>query len=378
MEYPMICFNYGRTEKDGTYSESTKNGMLGVIIHEVGHNFFPMIINNDERQWSWMDEGLNSFVEYLTEELWDNKFPTRGGPAWTITDYMKLPKDQLEPIMSNSENIVGFGPNAYTKPATGLNILRETVMGRELFDYAFKEYARRWAFKHPEPADLFRTLEDASGEDLDWFWRGWFYGTDACDMAIDTVKYFTADTSKAPMEQRELTTRVSVPKPIAINRYDDISKIRNREDKNIKFAADADTSLQDFYYRYNRGQEPYDTTRYEISTPGGGQEALDDAAKQKIAGKHFYEITFSNKGGLVMPVIIEWTYKDGTKEIEKLPAEVWRANETTFAKVFAKEKEVVNVVVDPNFETSDVNTTDNVFPRTPDKPSKFDELKKKN
>ncbi|HZE86553.1 MAG TPA: M1 family metallopeptidase, partial [Puia sp.] len=176
MEYPMICFNFGRTEKDGSYSEATKYGMLGVVIHEVGHNFFPMIINSDERQWSWMDEGLNSFVEYLTEELWDNKFPVRGkGPAWAIVDYMKLPKDQLEPIMTNSENIIGFGPNAYTKPATGLNMLRETIMGRELFDYAFKEYARRWAFKHPTPADLFRTMNDASAENLDWFWRGWFY-----------------------------------------------------------------------------------------------------------------------------------------------------------------------------------------------------------
>jgi hypothetical protein len=189
MEYPMICFNYGRTEKDGTYSESTKNGMIGVVIHEVGHNFYPMIINSDERQWSWMDEGLNSFVEYLAEELWDNKFPSKKGAAYTIVDYMKLPKNELEPIMSNSENIVRFGPNAYTKPATGLNILRETIMGRKLFDYAFKEYAKRWAFKHPTPADLFRTMEDASGEDLDWFWRGWFYGTDPVDISLDSVKW---------------------------------------------------------------------------------------------------------------------------------------------------------------------------------------------
>ncbi|MFM2146710.1 MAG: hypothetical protein RL732_1546 [Bacteroidota bacterium] len=376
MEYPMICFNYGRTEKDGSYSESTKYGMLGVIIHEVGHNFFPMIINNDERQWSWMDEGLNSFVEYLTEELLDNKFPTRGGPAWTITDYMKLPKDQLEPIMSNSENIVGFGPNAYTKPATGLNILRETIMGRELFDYAFKEYARRWAFKHPEPADLFRTLEDASGEDLDWFWRGWFYGTDACDMAIDTVKYFAADTSKAPMEQRELTTKVSVPKPIAINRYDDISKIRNREDKNIKFAADADTTLQDFYYRYNRGQEPYDTTRYEIATPGGNQEALDDVAKQKIAGKHFYEITFSNKGGLVMPIIVEFNFKDGTKDVERIPAQVWRLNEQKVTKLFMKDKEVASIKLDPMKETADINESNNSWGSIAE-PSRFTAFKMK-
>ena len=106
--------------------------------------------------------------------------------------------------MTNSENIIGFGPNAYTKPATGLNILRETIMGRELFDYAFKEYARRWAFKHPEPADFFRTMEDASGEDLDWFWRGWFYGTDACDISLDTVKYYKANLILCPHRVRAI------------------------------------------------------------------------------------------------------------------------------------------------------------------------------
>src|ERR1700712_1529457 len=215
MEYPMICFNNGRTEKDGTYSEATKYGMLGVIIHEVGHNFFPMIINSDERQWSWMDEGLNTFVQYLTEELYDNKFPVRGkGPAWAIVDYMKLPKDQLEPIMTNSEDIIGFGPNAYTKPATGLNMLRETIMGRELFDYAFKEYARRWAFKHPTPADLFRTMNDASAENLDWFWRGWFYGTDACDISLDSVKTAKPNfNGPLPPRFRDTVMNQSVAKP---------------------------------------------------------------------------------------------------------------------------------------------------------------------
>ncbi|MEZ7888316.1 MAG: M1 family metallopeptidase, partial [Cloacibacterium sp.] len=231
MEYPMICFNYGRTEKDGTYSEGIKNGMIGVIIHEVGHNFFPMIINSDERQWSWMDEGLNTFVEYLTEELWDNKFPSRRGPAHTIVNYMKLPKDQLEPIMTNSENIIHFGPNAYAKPATGLNILRETIMGRELFDKAFKTYSKRWAFRHPEPADLFRTMEDASGEDLDWFWRGWFYSTDAVDIAIDKVTVATPDFDGKP-QARDFKYKVDEPQ---VNDFEDISKIRNKEDKKITF-----------------------------------------------------------------------------------------------------------------------------------------------
>ena len=368
MEYPMICFNFGRTEKDGTYSEGTKNGMLGVVIHEVGHNFFPMIINSDERQWSWMDEGLNSFVEYLAEELWDNKFPVSKGPAYTITDYMKLPKDQLEPIMSNSENIIGFGPNAYSKPATGLNILRETIMGRQLFDYSFKEYARRWAFKHPEPADFFRTMEDASGEDLDWFWRGWFYGTDACDISLDTVKAFKADVNAVASSVRDTTMMRKYQKPV-LNSFEDISKIRNKDDQHITFATDADTTLRDFYWRYARSLETYDTSSYSMKTTIGNPP-LDDETKAKIAGKNFYELKFTNKGGLVMPVILEWTYKDGTKEIDKIPAQVWRKNEKGLTKVFMKDKEVESVRLDPMRETADIDESNNKWPNVP-QPSKF-------
>ncbi len=369
MEYPMICFNFGRTEKDGTYSEGTKNGMLGVIIHEVGHNFFPMIINSDERQWSWMDEGLNTFVEYLAEELWDNKFPSRRGPAAYITEYMKLPKDQLEPIMTNSENIVQFGPNAYSKPATGLNILRESIMGRELFDYAFKEYARRWAFKHPEPADLFRTLEDASGEDLDWFWRGWFYSTEVCDISLDTVKHSIPDLNTTAPEFKETVRMRSVDKP-QVPGFDDISKIRNREDQNITFQTDADTSLRDFYWNYARGIEPYDTAKYQEVMPGVKALDLTQEEKEKYGKKHMYELTFSNKGGLVMPVIIEWTYKDGTKEIDRIPAQVWRLNENKVVKSFVKDKEVASVKLDPFRETADINESNNGW-NTIAEPSRF-------
>ncbi|MBS1921599.1 MAG: M1 family metallopeptidase [Bacteroidetes bacterium] len=372
MEYPMICFNYGRTEKDGTYSEATKNGMIGVVIHEVGHNFFPMIINSDERQWTWMDEGLNTFVEYLTEELWDNKFPSRRGPAWTIVDYMKLPKDQLEPIMTNSEDIVQFGPNAYSKPATGLNILRETIMGRKLFDYAFKEYARRWAFKHPTPADFFRTMDDASGENLDWFWRGWFYGTDACDISLDSVKFAKADADvKAPGE-REVKQKLANPN---VSDFEDISKIRNREDKSITFATDADTATRDFYWRYDRGIEPYDTTSYSVKLPGFA-ETLDAADKEKYANKYFYELSFSNKGGLVMPIIIEWTYKDGTKEVDRIPAQVWRLNEKNVTKFFMKNKEVASIKLDPMRETADIDQSNNSW-NSIQQPSKFALFKQK-
>ena len=372
MEYPMICFNFGRTNKDGTYSESTKNGMIGVIIHEVGHNFFPMIINSDERQWSWMDEGLNTFVEYLSEELFDNKFPSRRGPAWTIADYMKLPKDQLEPIMTNSENINNFGANAYSKPATGLNILRETIMGREQFDYAFREYARRWAFKHPEPADFFRTMEDASAEDLDWFWRGWFFSTEACDISLDTVKYAKATLDAQP--PAPTTSMQPVQKPI-VNSFEDISKIRNRE-AGIRFETDRDTTLRDFYWRYARGIEPYDTTRY-ATTNEPFVEALTEEEKQKLAGKHFYELSFGNKGGLVMPIIIEWTFKDGTKEIDRIPAQIWRHNENKVTKFFMKNKEVASIKLDPMRETADINEANNTWGQITQEPSRFTVFKQK-
>jgi hypothetical protein len=362
MEYPMICFNFGRTEKDGTYTEATKNGMIGVIIHEVGHNFFPMIINSDERQWSWMDEGMNTFCEYLAEEMWDNKFPVSRGPAYKIVNYMKLPKDQLEPIMTNSENIIHFGPNAYAKPATGLNILRETIMGRELFDFSFKEFSRRWAFKHPTPADFFRTMEDASGEDLDWFWRGWFYNTDPCDLSLDSVKHYTVDlidNTPAPVTRTMID---KVAKPI-LNDFDDISKVRNRQDPNIVFATDADTSLRDFYWHYARGLVKVDTTAIE-RTITSGNDIVTAAEAQKIAGNiHYYELYISNKGGLVMPVIIEWTFEDGSKDITRISAHVWRKNEHNITKTFQFNKKVTGIKLDPMRETADIDEENNVWPQ---------------
>lgn len=356
MEYPMICFNFGRTEKDGTYSEGTKNGMIGVIIHEVGHNFFPMIINSDERQWSWMDEGLNTFTEYLTEEKWDNKFPSKRGPAWTIVDYMKLPKDQLEPIMSNSENIIQFGPNAYSKPATGLNILRETIMGRELFDKAFKTYSKRWAFKHPEPADFFRTMEDASGEDLDWFWRGWFYGTDPVDIAIDKVTMASPDFSTVK-EANE--TKYKVEEPLQ-NPFEDISKVRNKEDKTIAFEVEKDKDLQDFYYRYDRGQEKVDTNKeYTLKTEAN--IALDKKEQEKLKNINAYQIDFVNKGGLVMPVILEFTFEDGSKLRDKSSAQIWRHNEKKISKTFYFDKKLRSIQLDPMRETADIDTSNNFW-----------------
>jgi hypothetical protein len=349
MEYPMICFNYGRPKPDGTIPPQTRKGMIGVIIHEVGHNFFPMIINNDERQTTWMDEGINSFVENLTER---ERYPdidwSSDSPAGLVR-YMKGDSRNKRPLMSNPEQVIMLGPEQYAKAATSLDILRETVMGRELFDKAFKEYAQRWAFKHPKPADFFRTLEDASAVDLDWFWKGWFYTTDNVDQSIDEVKWFRLRNDKSTLENKNVKAQKG-----------DLAA--NGADKANPFNG----APQEFTLM-NTDPELYGEFRSRID---------DKAVMQKLQNKNIYEVTMSNKGGLVMPVIIEWTYKDGSKEIERIPAEVWRINETKFSKVFVKEKEVASVVIDPKQETTDINTDDNVFPKV-EKDSKFDAFKKK-
>jgi hypothetical protein len=186
MEYPMIAFCGARPRPDGSYHDQVARGLVSVTIHEVGHNWFPMIVGSDERKWTWMDEGLNTFLQYYGEQDFDANFPSRGGPAPNIVSYM-LDPDQV-PIMTHSDLIHrGFGPNGYTKPATGLMMLREEILGPELFDAAFQEYSQKWMFKKPQPADFYRSMEDGSGELLNWFWRGWFYTTHFNDQALASV-----------------------------------------------------------------------------------------------------------------------------------------------------------------------------------------------
>ena len=365
MEYPMICFNYGRPAPDGTYSERIKYGMIGVIIHEVGHNFFPMIVNSDERQWTWMDEGLNTFVQYLTEQEWDRNYPSRRGPAFKIVPYMSGDKSQISPIMTNSEQIQQFGWNAYAKPATALNILRETVMGRELFDHAFKTYSQRWAFRHPEPGDFFRTMEDASGTDLDWFWRGWFYTVDHVDIGISQMKYYQIDTKNPEIE-----------KPIAQRQYEEeeqhISQLYNKEDVTTT-AIEADPSLLDFYNRYN----PFEIQQADVEAYNEFVASLDEEERTLVeSGMHFYEVSFENIGGLVMPIILAWTYEDGSTEIERIPAEIWRYNAEKAVKVFAKEKKVTQLVIDPYRETADTDESNNYYPKR-NIPTRFEVFKEK-
>jgi len=365
MEYPMICFNGGRPEPDGTYSANTKYGMLGVIIHEVGHNYFPMIVNSDERQWSWMDEGLNTFLQYLTEQEWERNYPSRRGPAHLIVDYMKGDKNMISPIMTNSESIWQFGNNAYGKPATALNILRETIMGPELFDYAFKVYAQRWMFKHPTPADFFRTMEDASAVDLDWFWRGWFFTTDHVDIALDKVLVFRLNTGNLDNEA-ELRRQNDAAQP------QNISTIRNR-DRIQQTQTELYPELMDFY----NTRDPYSVTD------------LDKKETEEILGKltpeqrallnkemYFYEIHFKNIGGLVMPLIVEFTYADGTTEVHRIPAEIWKLDSKNVSRVFVTNKIATKIVLDPFLETADTDVTNNFWQNLPP-PTRHDLFKQR-
>ena len=362
MEYPMICFNHGRPEEDGSYSERTKFGMISVIIHEVGHNYFPMIVNSDERQWGWMDEGLDTFLQYLTEQDFGisypdaigslEKYPSRRGDPKKIVPYMAGDQNFIAPIMSNHENVYQSGPNAYAKPATALNILRETIMGNEVFDYAFKTYAKRWMFKHPTPEDFFRTMEDASATDLDWFWRGWFYSTDVVDIGVKNVKrFYFSDTP-----DQKASTRLK------------------------EFGYDLN-NLPDMVFKIDQGSDMFDSDLADGNAIEGSQILKDYLTEQGIdpnakSPKYFYEIEFEKPGGLVMPLIAEYNYADGTSEKVSYPVQVWRKNDSSLKKVIASDKELVGVTVDPDLETADVNLDNNNWPKK-EAPSDFEKFKEK-
>jgi hypothetical protein len=349
MEYPMICWNFGRPDANGVTSEQIKNGMMGVVIHEVGHNFFPMIVNSDERQWTWMDEGLNSFMEFMAEQELGTNFPSRRGPAKNIVPYMSGDQKFLEPIMSNSESIIQFGNNAYGKPATGLNILRETIMGRELFDYAFKIYANRWKFKHPTPEDFFRTMEDASAVDLDWFFRGWFYSTDFVDIGINDVKqYYVSETPTVALKNAKVRKgRFGLdPGPFVYLVEESNSELKSSQKKALKIE---DVKLLSDYLSTLTADE-----KGNLKSP-----------------KYFYEVEFNKPGGMIMPILVEITYEDGTVDNFKYPAQIWRKNNDTAKKVYATEKAIKKIQIDPKLETADIDVTNNTWPKEELK-SKFD------
>jgi len=361
MEYPMICWNYGRPDEEGNYSDRTKFGMISVIIHEVGHNFFPMIVNSDERQWGWMDEGLDTFVQYLTEQEFGvthpesigglSAYPSRRGAPEKIVPYMAGNQEFISPIMSNPENVYQLGPNAYAKPATALNILRETVMGREAFDHAFKTYAQRWMFKHPTPEDFFRTMEDASAIDLDWFWRGWFYSTDVVDIGVKNLKkYYFSDTPDQKAKERL-----------------------------EQFGYDLQ-ELPDMVFKIDEDSEAFDPNATSESSLGDSQILKDylreNGLEDSKIPNYFYEVEFEKPGGLVMPLIVEYAYADGSKERVTYPVQLWRKNDASVKKIITSDKELVGVTVDPDNETADVNTENNSWPKK-EAPSDFDKFKAK-
>ena len=363
MEYPMICWNYGRPNEDGTYSDGVKYGMISVIIHEVGHNFFPMIVNSDERQWGWMDEGLDTFMQYMAEQEFGEAFPEaiapleaypsrRGAPA-KIVPYMSGDQSFIAPIMSNPENVYQLGPNAYGKPATALNILRETVMGRELFDHAFKTYANRWKFKHPTPEDFFRTMEDASAVDLDYFWRGWFYTTDFVDIGVKGVKKYYV--SNEPTKQ--------------MKEYMAARNITEADLPPLVYLAAEDS---EDYNPELKGKKPSESSQTLNAFMMDNMTESERAAVKEP--KYFYEVTFNKPGGIPMPLIVEYTYADGTKKSITYPAEIWRKNDVEVKTVLSTEKEIVGIVVDPKAETADIDTTNNSWPKAETR-SEFDSFK---
>ncbi|MBR9757471.1 MAG: M1 family metallopeptidase [Algicola sp.] len=365
MEYPMICWNYGRPNSDGIYSDRVKYGMISVIIHEVGHNFFPMIVNSDERQWTWMDEGLNTFVQYVAEQdfaKWypaalsegHDTYPSRRGPAAKIVPYMGGDQNFIAPIMTKGLNTYQFGNNAYGKPATALNILRETVMGEDLFDYAFKEYAQRWMFKHPTPEDFFRTMEDASAFDLDWFWRGWFYTTDWVDIGIKEVKKY-----RVSAEPNDYVKNLVAERGM---RMSDLPPLVYMVDEN-----------SNEYTQHTQNLSSMDVTTLKEYV----MDNFSETARKNIKDpKYFYNVTFEKPGGLVMPIIVEYTYADGTTKTEHYPAQIWRLNDYEVNKAIASDKEIVKITVDPNLETADVDTSNNAWPKQ-EQPSAFDAFKQK-
>jgi hypothetical protein len=347
MEYPMICFNGGRPEDDGTYSKGTKYGMIGVIVHEVGHNYFPMIVNSDERQWTWMDEGLNTFLQTLTQNAWERNYPHRRDFIY-IAKYMSGNKDTQVPIMTNAESLTHFGDNAYAKVTHALIVLRESILGRDLFDYAFKTYSNRWMFKSPSPADFFRTMEDASGVDLDWFWRGWFYSIDHVDIELSDIKWFKLDT-KNPAIEKPYKKDVKDSEPVQI------TPLRDEVDIPIR-AIDADTALIDFYNRYDPLEiTAKDTADYE--------EYLGKLEPEQIellnSEDNYYQLTFKNIGGIVTPLVIEFEFDDGEKRIGRIPAEIWRYNANTVSKIFVYDKTVKGAVLDPHQELVDADYDNN-------------------
>ena len=362
MEYPMICWNYGRPNEDGTYTDRTKYGMISVIIHEVGHNFFPMIVNSDERQWGWMDEGLDTFMQYLAEQEFgetypeviapNEKYPSRRGDPSKIVPYMSGDQSTIAPIMSNPENVYKLGPNAYAKPATALNILRETVMGRELFDHAFKTYSQRWMFKHPTPEDFFRTMEDASAVDLDWFWRSWFYTTDYVDIGVkDVKKYIVSDKPGKEMQEymaaRNLTESDLPPLVYLVEDNEEME-----QSKKGMAPSEVSAPLREFMMDKLTAEE-----RARVKEP-----------------KYFYEITFDKPGGIPMPLIVEYTYVDGSKEQVTYPPEIWRRNDDEVRRVISSQAELVAITVDPKAETADIDITNNSWPKK-ESPSEFNQFK---
>jgi hypothetical protein len=359
MEYPMITFNGARPQRapDGTPQrvDDVKYALAGVIIHEIGHIWFPMIVNSDERQWVWMDEGINTFVEFQAEKLWDAEFDASGEPRGAIIRHM-LSENQ-QPLMTNAQSLTNYGYEGYVKPGVALTVLRETVMGRELFDRAFAEYGRRWKFKRATPYDFFRTMEEVSGMDLDWFWRGWFYSTDHVDISLDDVVVATPAQPNAggSGQQAEGPATPPAPEPPSV------TVLADRAEGRVPLVE----RMPALDNPSDEGSAEFPITDEQRRTWAAAKNGQYDgliARARSFDGK-LYRLTFSNVGGVVMPIIVQFTYDDGTTETVKIPAEVWRQNNRTVTWQHVTDKTVTSVMVDPMQQTADADLANNGWPR---------------
>ena len=387
MEYPMITFNGYRPtqpekeQSDGevdanasktpTYSRRIKYGLIGVIIHEIGHIYFPMIVNSDERQWTWMDEGINTFLEYVAELEWEEQFPAFGGKT-NILDYIPdyMTSTNQVPIMTQSDSILQFGPNAYSKPAAALTVLRETVMGREAFDFAFRTYAQRWKFKRPTPADFFRTMEDASGVDLDWFWRAWFYSTDHVDIAITDIREYRIKSLDPEIDfplDREENARLE-PEPVMQQR---------NADSGLATRLQRFPELKDLYNSNDQftvsNRDRNDYVKELESLEDWQRQVLDRALIEK---PFLYFVDFENIGGVVSPLPLKIYYADGENREIMLPAELWRRDADNVTHLFIEPKAISRIALDEQHQTADADFANNSFPQQI-RPSRLELYKRK-
>lgn len=341
MEHTMLAFSrYPPDGPNGTYSRERKRDFLWVLTHEVGHNWFPLIVNSDERAWTWMDEGLTSYLETLATLEWSGDYTTRPNlPAMLGAEREATGR---QPPMTPANAVVDLFPTQYHRPAAALQVLRELVLGRETFDRAFRAYARAWMFKRPTPGDFFRTINQESGADLDWFWRAWFFSTDHVDLSLERVAALRLVAVPAD----------AIPAPADATPPANLTVLRNAAEGR-RLMVEQVPRLADAYDRIPErtlaGATPSAHAVVDV------QRTLDALGQ----GGVFYELDIRNRGGVVSPVPIRIDYRDGTSERYVVPVELWFGDTKRAQHILWRAKSIRSVTLDPDAATGDVDRGNN-------------------